>query len=322
MPPMACAGWSSCGAGRSAGPDLPGPPLSNHGRSGPAARRQRRARRDRRSGPEPRKDRPRQPRPRRSAARQPGRPRVRGRLLAGPAEIGRALWSETLHWPIAYHAGTPWQVSVRPDESDAPRLAEGDKPLRRFQPTLAPDRTEPAHRRAGRQRTMPLRRRSAGRPDHPSSSASMRTRGWSLGGVAGEHLMVLGGVEMADQLAVLPQVQAVAGRLGDDHRPVVGPLRVDRPEVERRSRRRRRADDQGGAGPAGDDRPVDVAGDHRDDVGPSLDHRAQAGDPLGVRIPGEPADAGGDRRMVERDQGRAVGRLVEPRAQPCRADLA
>lgn len=58
----------------------------------------------------------------------------------GPAEIGRALWSETLHWPIAYHAGTPWQVSVRPDEADAPRLAEGDKPLRRFQPTFAPDR--------------------------------------------------------------------------------------------------------------------------------------------------------------------------------------
>ena len=96
--------------------------------------------------------------------------------------------------------------------------------------------------------------------------------------------MVLGGVEMADQLAVLPQVQAVAGRLGDDHRPVVGPLRVDRPQVERHLRRRRRADDQGGAGPAGDDRPVDVAGDHRDDVGPSLDHRAQPGDPLGVRI--------------------------------------
>ena len=58
----------------------------------------------------------------------------------GPAEIGRALWSETLRWPIAYHADTPWQVNVHPDESDAAHLAEGEKPLRRFQPNFAPDR--------------------------------------------------------------------------------------------------------------------------------------------------------------------------------------
>ena len=59
----------------------------------------------------------------------------------GPNEIARALWSEELRWPVAYHAGTRWQVNVRPDEAEAEtQPSEDEKPQQRFQPDYGRDR--------------------------------------------------------------------------------------------------------------------------------------------------------------------------------------
>ena len=133
-----------------------------------------------------------------------GAPRV---LRSPTAGLRNRARSETA---ASLHAGT--RGRERPHESStAPARA------RRFSD---PGVTEPAQAGARGRGMRRARRRTPG----PFFSASIRTRGWSLG-VAGEDLMVLGGVEMGDQLAVLPQVEGVAGRLGDDHRPVVGPLR-------------------------------------------------------------------------------------------------
>ena len=67
---------------------------------------------------------------------------------------------------------------------------------------------------------------------------------------------------------------------------------------------------------------MDVAGDHRDDIVAAFDEGAKARDPVGIRVLGEPGDAGGDRRVMERDQGRAVRRGVELLLQPVGAGLA
>jgi hypothetical protein len=117
-------------------------------------------------------------------------------------------------------------------------------------------------------------------------------------------------------------MEAEPGRVGDDHRAAVRLLRVDRREVERDLRRGRRADDERGPRPARRHRAMKMAGDHRDDVAGLRDHFPKPPHPRRVAILRHPAEAGLDRRVVERDQGRPVGLLLEPRAQPLGAGLA
>ena len=126
---------------------------------------------------------------------------------------------------------------------------------------------------------------------------------------------------MADQRLAVPQVEAVAGRLGDDHRPAVGRGGVDLAQVERHLRRGRRADRDAGPGPGGDDRAVDMAGEHRDDMVVARDHLLDLGRPGLVGGDRHPVDAGLHRRMVEEDDDGPVG-LGEPRLQPGGTRLA
>ena len=117
-----------------------------------------------------------------------------------------------------------------------------------------------------------------------------------------------------------PQVEGVAGRLGDDHRPFVGvsgsiAFRSSATwgAVDRQTMRSSR--------PVGDDLAMDMAGDHRDDLSrPSMSSRSRA-----TQTKSGHRSARGsrwDRRMVERDQCRAVRRRVELCPQPGGAGLA
>ena len=134
--------------------------------------------------------------------------------------------------------------------------------------------------------------------------------------------MVFGGVEMADELAAVPVMEGETGMVGDDHRAAVRLVGVDRIEVEGDLRGGRRADGEDRPGPAGDDRAVEMAGDHGDDVIAARDRVGQPLDPGGFRILGHPAEARLNRRMVENDGGRPIRRLVEPGTKPGGADLA
>jgi hypothetical protein len=65
-----------------------------------------------------------------------------------------------------------------------------------------------------------------------------------------------------------------------------------------------------------------VAGDQGDDVLSLGHHLPQPQDPGRVAILAHPAEAALDRRVVEGDQGRPLGLLLEPGAQPGGAGLA
>ena len=147
----------------------------------------------------------------------------------------------------------------------------------------------------------PLRRLSSCAPPPRASAPKAGARGRSWRG-----LVPAGGVEMGDEPAAGPQMEAEPGRVGDDHRAAVGPLGIDPLEVERHLRRGRGADGERRPGPLGDHRAVEMAGDHRRRHCSASATRPQPQHPFGVRILGHPAEAGGDRRMVEGDERRPL----------------
>ena len=115
-----------------------------------------------------------------------------------------------------------------------------------------------------------------------------------------------GNVEMGQQPLAVPIMQRKGRRIADDQRPAVGMLGIDVLQVERQPRRGRAAHGQRLAGEAGRDRPVDMAGDHPDDLLGRADHRLQPLHPGLAAQRAHPVDAGVDRRVVEDDDRRNV----------------
>ena len=147
-------------------------------------------------------------------------------------------------------------------------------------------------------------------------------QGLEAGAVAGEDLVVAGGVEMGDEPRAVPMVDCEPGRVGDDHRAVVGAVGVDRLEIEGDLRGGGGADGQGRSRPLRDDRTVEMAGDDGDDVVLRRHDGLEPLHPFRLGILGHPAVAALDRRVVEDEQGGAARGLGEPLPQPGRPGLA
>ena len=133
----------------------------------------------------------------------------------------------------------------------------------------------------------------------------------------GEYIPLAAAFVVGHEVFPVPEMQRIACRFGGDQRAVVGPVFVDRAQVERDERRDRRRDAQGDTFEPGMHPAMQMAAmDCQNGILEAVDRIAEIDDPLFGRGGIHPVDPAYDRRVVHEDDARARAAFLQFVTQP------